>query len=408
MIAVFDIGKTNKKLFVFDDDYNVVHETSAHLEETKDEDGDPCEDVHALTGWIGKTFSEIRSEVSAVNFSTYGASFVHLGTNGLPVAPLYNYLKPFPEDLKSQFYAQYGGEKSFAKITASPVLGSLNSGMILYLLKHRKPRIFEKIRRSLHLPQYVSSLFTSTYCSDLTSIGCHTNLWDFSANQYHPWVHAEGIDSKLAPIKPSNISIVHDNMYSGIGLHDSSSALIPYLLHGSEPFVLLSTGTWCISMNPFNHTPLTAAELEKDCLCYLTFEGKPVKASRLFLGHLHEERCREIARRFGVAEDAYKAVRSGDDDTPFGKAYNSLMRELVDLQIKATDLVLQPNVKTIYVDGGFSQNNVFMKLLAEAYPLLEVYAASVVQASALGAALAIHKDWNKKPVRKDILKLKKF
>ncbi|MEJ0033870.1 MAG: hypothetical protein WDO15_27615 [Bacteroidota bacterium] len=46
-----------------------------------------------------------------------------------------------------------------------------------------------------------------------------------------------------------------------------------------------------------------------------------------------------------------------------------------------------------------------MKLLSQAYPKLEVYAASVTQASALGAALVIHDDWNKKAIKKDIIKL---
>ena len=36
-----------------------------------------------------------------------------------------------------------------------------------------------------------------------------------------------------------------------------------------------------------------------------------------------------------------------------------------------------------------------MKLLANAYAGIEVYAATIAQASAFGAALAIHKSWNK-------------
>ena len=410
MIAVFDIGKTNKKLFVFDEDYKIVFETSTHLNETVDEDGYPCEDINALTDWISVAFRGIKSDVRAINFSTYGASFVHLGNDGFPCAPLYNYLKPFPEDLKARFYNTYGGENEFAKTTASPVLGSLNSGMILYLLKHRKPGVYKRIRQSLHLPQYVSSLFTSAYCSDLTSIGCHTNLWNFEASDYHPWVAEEGVDAKLAPIRHSDSAIetsaVHNRMYSGIGLHDSSAALIPYLMHAPEPFVLLSTGTWCISLNPFNRSALTVDELRQDCLCYLTYEGKPVKASRLFLGHIHEEKCKELSKSFGVSENAYKTVEymeaSGDS---FEHAYNALMRSLVDQQINALNLVLQPNIKTIYVDGGFSQNKIFMKLLSRAYPGLKVYASSVVQASALGAALVIHDDWNTRPLRTDLLKL---
>ena len=39
---------------------------------------------------------------------------------------------------------------------------------------------------------------------------------------------------------------------------------------------------------------------------------------------------------------------------------------------------------------------------------LEVYAASIAQATATGAALAIHYCWNKKPFPNDIIELKFF
>ncbi len=52
VIAIFDVGKTNKKLFLFDEQYNVVYEEKKQLNETTDEDGFPCEDVHQLTQWI--------------------------------------------------------------------------------------------------------------------------------------------------------------------------------------------------------------------------------------------------------------------------------------------------------------------------------------------------------------------
>lgn len=422
VIAVFDIGKTNKKFFLFDEDYHIVFEASTHLPEIVDEDGDPCEDIHALTNWILTTFIEVNSspefEIVWINFSTYGASFVHVGRDNRPVAPLYNYLKPFPADLKTLFYYRYGGENDFAKITASPVLGNLNSGMILYLLKHRKPDIFHRVHRSLHLPQYVSSLFTSEHFSDLTSIGCHTNLWDFRRGEYHPWVEKEGIAPKLAPIVNSALTVeVRSNqgiMYSGIGLHDSSSALVPYLTYAEEQFVLLSTGTWCISLNPFNDEPLTSAELRHDCLRYLNFRGQPVKASRLFSGHVHEEQCRALSKHFNVDEDAYKNVTAMNakpwsenfsDFGSFEEGYNALVGHLVDQQVESTNLILQPDIETIFVDGGFSQNKIFMQRLAEAYKDKKVYAASVVQASALGAAMVVHGTGNNRRVKRDILNL---
>ncbi len=47
-----------------------------------------------------------------------------------------------------------------------------------------------------------------------------------------------------------------------------------------------------------------------------------------------------------------------------------------------------------------------MNLLALAFPYIEVYAAAMAQATALGTAIAIHKHWNRKPLANDIIALK--
>jgi glycerol kinase len=65
-------------------------------------------------------------------------------------------------------------------------------------------------------------------------------------------------------------------------------------------------------------------------------------------------------------------------------------------------------VKRLFVDGGFSRNAVYMNLLAMAFPQLEVYAASMAQATALGAALAIHKSWNRKRLPNTLIRLQYY
>lgn len=444
VIAIFDIGKTNKKLFLFNEHYQIVYEESVCLPETVDEDGDACEDLNSLQSFIFSSLQKVLQnnafKIKAVNFSTYGASFVNLDETGQPVTPLYNYLKEYPQDLLKQFYDKYGGEQIFSVLTASPVLGHLNSGMQLYWLKHQKPQVFKKIKYSLHLPQYVSFLLTDSRASELTSVGCHTNLWDFTKSDYHDWVIKEGIVEKLAPIVSSATVVpaaVRNGDYRvGIGLHDSSAALIPYLASFHEPFVLLSTGTWCISLNPFNHTPLTAEELAQDCLCYLTYQGKPVKASRLFAGNEHEQEVKRLAAHFGTATEYYKSVQPNMDllspasedsnkksklsESPFAQkdlshfasyeeAYHYLVQDIIRQQVASTGLVLQgTKVKRIFVDGGFGKNPIYMHLLAAAFPQMETFAASMAQASALGAALAIHSAWNSKHLPTDIVELKYY
>lgn len=445
VIVVFDIGKTNKKLFLFDERYKIVHEHSSPFPEIKDDDGFPCDDIHAITAWINASLEDLAHsndfDIKAINFSSYGASFVHVDGSGKPALPLYNYLKPFPETLKKRFFDTYGGEKKVSRETASPVLDSLNSGLQLYRLKYER-NLTGMPGVSLHLPQYLSYLVTGKYCSDLTSIGCHTMLWNFEQNAYHEWVHAENILNRLAPVFPSDgvMQSRWKNIKAGGGLHDSSSALIPYLAHFHEPFVLISTGTWSISMNPFNNVPLTDDELERDCLSFMTFRGAAVKASRLFAGNAHEEEIRRLASHFSKPLNTFQSVaydgnicemlkaRLPQDGQVafvpgsilFGKrdlnvfdsyeqAYHQLLMDIVHQQTLSTRLVMKgTGVKKIFVDGGFGKNPVYMKLLSAAFPETEVYASSVPQASAIGAAVAIHAHWNSQPVPDDLIALKRF
>ena len=445
VIAVFDIGKTNKKLFLFDEQYRIMWEQAESFTDIADEDGDPCEDMARLSKWVQDGLTRAQRlpdfDVKAVNFSTYGASFAYLDADYQPVGQLYNYLKPFPATLREQFYNTYGGPAALSLQTASPCLDSLNSGLMLYRIKHDKPALFEQILYALHLPQFVSFLFTGQPVTDCTSLGCHTMLWDFTKQDYADWVGKEGLTDVLGPIVPSNhavdVPVNGHTVQVGVGLHDSSAALIPYLSAFKEPFVLLSTGTWCVSMNPFNRQPLTAEELQYDCLNYLHYGGQPVKASRLFAGHEHEQQVKRLADHFQVALDTYTTMAydpalidalqqriSEGKLGEFGKkermismtgsvfndrdlstfatyemAYHQLMLDIMAQQLISTNLVIAGSpVKRLFVDGGFGKNPVYMHLLAKAFPDIGVYAASVAQASALGAALAIHDHWNTQPM----------
>ena len=89
--------------------------------------------------------------------------------------------------------------------TASPVLGNLKFWFAIVLPERsRSRRCLKKYTHSLHLPQYMSYLVTGRLCSDITSIGCHTGMWNFTENHYHEWLQQEGIHDKLAPIFPSD------------------------------------------------------------------------------------------------------------------------------------------------------------------------------------------------------------
>ena len=427
---IFDIGKTNKKYFLFDENYKVIEQEARQFEELKDEDGFPCDDLNRISAWVKDCIRQIiidkKYPVKTINFTTYGASFVHLDQAGKPLTPLYNYLKPIPDAIVKSFHAKYGDPLIFAGQTASPSLGMLNSGLQLYWLKYTQPEIFNKIRWSLHFPQYLSFLITGIPLSEYTSIGCHTGLWDFEKKDYHQWVYAEKIDRILAPVVPASVSINKKigkiPVKIGVGIHDSSAALVPYRKAESHPFLLLSTGTWSIGLNSFDATFLTKEDLEQDCLLYMTPAGEPVRAARLFLGREYQVQIEAMHGFFNCDDKAHQQVavneklyeqlqknyeryfsfkaiqleRTQPDHSSlksfrqFEDAYHQLMLELVEYQIQVIQRAEgKRSLEKIYIDGGFVDNTHFVYLLTRHFYQKKWRTTRSSIGTALGAALVI-------------------
>jgi sugar (pentulose or hexulose) kinase len=440
--AVFDVGRTNKKFFLFDDDYREVHREYVRLPEIVDEDGYPAEDLDALTNWLREVFHRILEartyDVQAINFSSYGASFVHLDENGRVIAPLYNYTKPLDEELSERFYSRYGPAPAFTAHTGSPPSGMLNSGMQLYWLKYRRSEGFSRIRYSLHLPQFLSYVFTGVPISEYTSIGCHTGLWDYGKQDYHDWVYAEEIHRILPPIVSTETSINMNyngrRMKIGVGIHDSSAALLPYIRSRRKPFLLISTGTWSVTLNPFGGGKLSQQDVARNCLNYMRIDGKAVKASRLFLGEEYKLQIDRLAEHFGVARErhrdmafdytSYSKVADGarpwfrllaidrpknpdqtkiPDGVTYKEAYHRLLAELVELQAESIEIARgRTGIDTLFLDGGFSDNEVFIHLLGHRFRDLSLRTTDSSLGSALGAAICISdKGLNSKFLKKN-------
>lgn len=429
---IFDIGKTTKKALIFDSSFHVLEEKTETFKEISDEDGFPSDDLPRVSVWVKEIFHQYindkRYTVTKTNISGYGASLVHLDKDGKIIEPFYNYLKAFPDTCKNSFFQSYDAEKQILAVTASPYLGLLNSGLQLFWLKQQRPAKFQKIESSLHLPQYFTYLLSSKKFCDITSVGCHTMLWDFHKKDYHRWVDAEGL-RKLFPtiIKADHtfdITIEGKNIKMGVGVHDSSAALMPYLVTQKDPFLLLSTGTWNICFNPFNNETLSKEELASDCLCYITYAGNPVKASRIFLGHEHEVQADAMSKYFNAPKDFYKSVKfdevvynklvndgSSKQFIPLGmegtgpipekqtrttdyslynniaEAYHQFVRYLVKWQLMSIDLIdPKKKVKSIIVVGGFTKNPLFLEILKREDQNRKILISDHPRASALGAA----------------------
>jgi sugar (pentulose or hexulose) kinase len=428
VIAIFDIGKTNKKFLLFDVDLNLVVQEEKKFSEILDEEGFSCDDTGKIETWMTNCVSDVirqgSNKICALNFTTYGASLMYIDALGRALTPVYNYLKPMPPEVMEGFYESYGGLEEFSRKTASPSLGMLNSGLQSLWLKRKKPEVYRNVDTVLHFPQYLAFRFTGSKVSEFTSIGCHTAMWDFDNNCYHPWMLKEKIPvpQPVSNSATTDVEIENQKVKIGIGIHDSSASLVPYIKGTAEEFILISTGTWCIFMNPFNTEPLTMEQLKKDCLCYMSVNQQQVKSSRLFLGHIHDVNVERLNVHFGVDADLYKKVKPDakivsrllaskarvffKDAMPadyidtavdpakfstFDEAYHQLVHDVVSLAIESLDLIIPANdhPEVVYVSGGFARSELFVRFLATRLPGRKVYTSEIDNATALGAAMVV-------------------
>ncbi|MDG1804308.1 FGGY family carbohydrate kinase [Flavicella sp.] len=435
VIAVIDIGKTNKKIFLFDEGFNVVSQNSIQFKEITDEDGFPCDDINSIENWIKNQIEEIQTigkfRIKAINFSTHGASLVYLNKEGERIMPLYNYLKPL--DLKEfdGLYNSNEGVDEFSRKTASPAYGMLNTGLQMLSIKKSKPKLWKQVASILHYPQYLSYLFSNKITADFTSVGAHTATWDFDTMQYHKWLSEENINLP-EPCKGNEATIVDVNgeeIAIGTGLHDSSSSIIPILeQEKNKDFVLLSTGTWIIAMNPFSKETLTQHQLKHNCLCFMTPEKQQVKSSMQFLGRIHEVYLKSLSDYFNVSIDRHldlelnktlclemidqnaQVFLSEGIDTDFEAhneylqkflsyetAYYQLVYEISKKVVAGLDLISDENAtfSNVFISGGFNKNEMFINFLTLLKENITIKISDCKNESALGAALLMKKYFKK-------------
>ena len=235
----------------------------------------------------------------------------------------------------------------------------------------------------------------------------------------------EEINKILPPIVSTettiNMNYNGKRIKIGVGIHDSSSALIPYIRGSKKPFVLVSTGTWSVSLNPYCKSSLTNNDIQKDTINYMRINGKTVKSSKLLLGNEYKYQVTQLNKHFGVPYELHKSVKFNGDifhklsenfeycfcwkdlsdaempkettisHTTYEEAYHQLMIELVKLQVKSIESAKggDTSIKRLFVDGGFSDNDVFIKLLSHYLRGMKLRSAGSSLGSALGAAIVV-------------------
>src|SRR5512137_1995898 len=95
VIGIFDVGKTNKKLLLFDYSLKLILEQEIRFPEKHDDDGFECDNIELIEQWIMESIKKLvyseKYDLTALNFATYGATIVYLNEDGRRLTPVYNY-----------------------------------------------------------------------------------------------------------------------------------------------------------------------------------------------------------------------------------------------------------------------------------------------------------------------------
>ncbi len=450
-IAVLDIGKTNKKLILYDQDLNLVAGDSVVIEEYE-KNNIRHDNLAEIEKWIFRSLRKFAREypdLKSISITTHGATFVCLGENGKPCVPEISYTTEPGDEFHNEFYREFGDRKILQQKTATPDFNLLiNPGKGIWFVSRHYPQKFRNTRHILNYPQYFGYLLTGEFGVEPTYTGCHTYLWDFKRNYWsdvavkmglknlfpseirQPWDVLGKLQSSV--VKKTGLS---PDTTVTLGIHDSNASLLPYMVTMKEDFVLNSTGTWCVIMHEKENVEFRQDELGKVVFYNINAFSKPVKTA-IFMGGLefqqyinilkklnhkdtfpeftpgvYEKIIREqqlfilpsVSRGTGQFPDSqpriiekgktyfFDAVNEGKSVPAFFHDYETAYATLILSLVIQTKVSLERADMTdgipLFIEGGFSNNDPYTSVLASLYPGSETYITSLNEATAFGAAL---------------------
>jgi sugar (pentulose or hexulose) kinase len=175
-IAVIDIGKTNAKVALVDRES--LHEIAVTRRPNAVLKGPPYPhyDVEGLWSFILDGLKRFQAEfgVDAISITTHGASAVLLDAEGGLAAPALDYEFDGPDTLSADYAA---ARPPFAETGSARLPLGLNLGAQLFWQFRTFPELRRKTRTILTYPQYWAFRLSGVAVNEVTSLGCHTDLW---------------------------------------------------------------------------------------------------------------------------------------------------------------------------------------------------------------------------------------
>lgn len=291
-VAVIDIGKTNVKLTLVR--LNDLNEIDILTQPNDVLPGPPWPHYNVESHWVFllnglHNFQKLHG-IDAISVTTHGACIALLDNMGNLVAPILDYEHTGPDE----FEVEYNKIRPSFSETGSPRLPmGLNVGAQLYWMFSKNRELKAKTASIVTYPQYWGHRLTGVAATDLTSLGCHTDLWDPYSRKTSSLAEKLGVSAKIANTMSSHdilgVILPEIAYQTGIdpdtpvycGIHDSNASLLPHVINQPGSFSVVSSGTWVIVMSIGGKQP--DLDPSKDLLINVNAFGDPVPTAR-FMG----------------------------------------------------------------------------------------------------------------------------
>lgn len=429
---VIDLGKTLSKVSLWSPD-GVMLDRQVRPTESVVENDIRRLDADGIAAWlVGALHAYAGRDVSHIIPVGHGAGVVAIAGDKPAFLPL-----DYEQSLPAAVAEDYARKRDAFAVTGSPCLpGGLNLGAQLYWLDRLYP---EAMRTATLLPwaQYWAWFLSGIATSEVSSLGCHTDLWDPASGGFSPMAKREGWAGRFAPLAKASAAVgtlrpdlsAVTGLPSGVrilaGLHDSNAALLAarsFPLIADHESTILSTGTWFVAMR-LAACAVAAADLDedRDTLVNVDVFGKPVPSARFMGGREIETVIEFDTRRVDIKPDQPLLLASvpgllergtmlmptlAPGFGPFADRQSRWVdppeqwtgtwfarRAAVCLYaalVADTSLDLIGSKERLLIEGRFAEAEVFVRALAALRPDTEVYVANAHNDVSFGALRLIN------------------
>ena len=411
---VLDVGKTLAKLSLWSSGGALIERRVRPNERVK-VGAYVALDTTGIEGWVVEVlrYFATLADVGAVVPVGHGAGAAIIRDGRLACPPL-DYEEAMPPALR----AAYDAERDPFARTGSPALpDGLNLGAQIFRLETLEPALAEGTQ-ILPWTQYWSWLLSGVATSEVTSLGCHTDLWNPLAGTPSELAERRGWARRLAPLRAAGDILgtlrpewvfrtgLPADTEVHCGLHDSNAALLAargFAEIADHESTVLSTGTWFVAMrSPEDATLMDTSGLDetRDCLINVDAFGKPIPSARFMGGREIEMLIGLDTRQSNVATDqpallaalpealaggamVLPSFAPGFGPFPLGRgrwieepADHAARRAAVSLYaalVTDASLDLIGTRERLLIEGRFAEGQVFVRALAALRPDLGVY-----------------------------------